>query len=204
VIGDGVAMVMLGWRGWRMAAVVAAGAGLLAASCGGGSRAVTSARPRPCAASDLHVGFGHQVSLYTGHVVRSLVFINHSSAACTLDGYPAVSFVTAPGGRQLGAAAGHIPAPVRLVVLVPDARAQATLLLTNVLIYSSGCSPRPRGGCGCVLPASALLVTLPRPGGSALGRCSGSGSAQSGMPPEDQFRRPSVTAGEIAYEFPRD
>jgi hypothetical protein len=68
---------------------------------------------------------------------------NVSSAACTLNGYPGVSFVTAPGGSQIGAAATQNPArPRQLVTLAPGATASALLQVVNALNYpASTCKP---------------------------------------------------------------
>jgi Domain of unknown function (DUF4232) len=52
-----------------------------------------------------------------------------------LYGYPGVSFVTAIGGMQVGAAAGRSPASKRLVVLAPGEKAHALLDLLDVLNF---------------------------------------------------------------------
>jgi uncharacterized protein DUF4232 len=165
--------MVMAWPALRMGAVIAAGAVVLAVSCGGGSGTVTPARPPPCATSALRVWFGRQVGLYTGHVVRTLVFVNRSGAACVLGGYPAVAFVAAPGGRQVGAVASRVPGRARQVVLAPGGRARATLVLTNVLDYSSGCSPRHAWGLRIYPPGQRAARYLALPGRVCSGPVSG-------------------------------
>ena len=67
------------------------------------------------------------------------------TAACTLAGYPGVSFVTVPGaaGRQIGAAAQRNPAFERTVVrLLPGGYAHAWLQVAQAGNYpGSSCHP---------------------------------------------------------------
>ncbi len=145
-------VVTIGWRGWSTASLVTA-VSLLTAACGGaGSRPLTTGSTPPCATSAVHIGLGPHVGMYTAHVVRSLVFVNRSGAACTLEGYPAVSFVTAPDGPQVGPAARRLRAPVRPVLLAPGGRASAVLLLTSVFAFGTACSPRWAWGLLVVPP----------------------------------------------------
>jgi len=171
-------MAML-WLSQRAAVAAAVGAMVLGASCTG-SRSVTHATPRPCATSALHIALGRRTDSFTGHVGRSLDFINRSGAACTLAGYPAVWFVTAPGGRQVGAAASRIPGKVRRVVLAPGGRAQALLVQLGLPYYFGGrCPLRQVWGLGVAPPGrrAAWYVALP-------GReCSGSRPVLIGVGP---------------------
>jgi hypothetical protein len=146
-----------------VAVVVVAGAVALAASCGGSVKGARAA-PRPCATSAVHVALGRRTDSFTGHVARSLDFTNRSGAACTLAGYPAVWFVTAPGGRQVGAVASRSGGPVRRVVLAPGGRgrAQAVLVLLDVE-YFGRCPLRPVWGLRVAPPgrSAARYVALP-------------------------------------------
>lgn len=64
-------------------------------------------------------------------------FSNVSRASCNLFGYPGVSFVTGPGGSQIGAAAARQPVnPPAAVVLDPGATAYATLSIEDPGVYS--------------------------------------------------------------------
>jgi len=70
-------------------------------------------------------------------------FTNTSGAACTMDGYPGVSFVTRPSGGQLGRPANRNPgAAPTMVTLAPGGVAHATLQVADAGNYSaSACTP---------------------------------------------------------------
>jgi hypothetical protein len=70
-------------------------------------------------------------------------FTNTSGSACTLDGYPGVSFVRGPSGSQLGKPAIRNPAAAAaMVTLVPGGVAHATLQVAGAGNYSaSACTP---------------------------------------------------------------
>jgi hypothetical protein len=93
-----------------------------------------AAAPAPCATAALRVTLG-QEGAATGHFYRALDFTNISGASCTLYGYPGVSFVSAIGGSQIGAAASRSPASKLLVVLAPGKKAHAVLDLLDVLNF---------------------------------------------------------------------
>jgi hypothetical protein len=105
-------------------------------------------------------------------------FANMSSAACVLDGYPGVSFVTAAdsSGRQIGAAAARNPqfGPVA-VQLAPGASAHAWLQVAEAGNY-------PASSCGLV---TAHGLRVYPPGSTEAGyvaldlpACSGNGVHQ--------------------------
>jgi hypothetical protein len=70
-------------------------------------------------------------------------FTNTSASACTLDGYPGVSFVRSPSGGQLGNAATRNPAAApAMVTLAPGGIAHAVLQVAEAGNYSqSACTP---------------------------------------------------------------
>ncbi len=138
-----------------VAVVAACSAGLLAGA-GLGSRAVTadaadpasaagspltgsplSSAARPpappartglasCRAAVLRLTVS-SLGVAAGSTYYSIHFTNMSGRACSLEGYPKASFVSA-AGRQIGAAAGHDPAyPRRQVILRPGHDAHARL-----------------------------------------------------------------------------
>jgi hypothetical protein len=98
------------------------------------SPAATSGGPVPCSTAALQMTLG-PAGAAAGHLYRPLVFTNISGASCTLYGYPGISFVTAIGGEQIGAAADRSPASKRLVVLAPGGKAHALLDLLDVLNF---------------------------------------------------------------------
>lgn len=73
-----------------------------------------------------------------GHTRFQLVFENTGTAPCTLTGYPGVSFVQIHN-YQLGKAASRIPGAIRIVTLIPHARAYAEVQSSNGSAgYASG------------------------------------------------------------------
>jgi hypothetical protein len=102
------------------------------------SAAATGGAPAACATSALKVtvltvpGSG---TAGTEHF--PIDFTNVSRESCNLFGYPGVSFVTGPGGSQIGAAAARQPVnPPAEVVLAPGATAYATLSIEDPGVYS--------------------------------------------------------------------
>lgn len=89
----------------------------------------------PCSTSALRVTLGSWDGAAAGTFYRHLNFTNISGARCTLYGYPGVSFVTAIGGHQVGAAADRSVAAKRLVILAPGSKARATLAMADVLNF---------------------------------------------------------------------
>ena len=167
-IGGGPAMAMLAWLTRSAAVVAAIGAMVPVASCGG-SQTVAHATPGPCATSDLQVALGRRIDHFTGHVARSLEFTNRSGTACALAGYPAVWFVTAPGGRQVGAAASRNPGPVRRVMLAPGGRAQAMLVLLDLPYFGPRCPLRPVWGLRVAPPGRRRARYIALPGRECAG-----------------------------------
>src|SRR5215475_10768862 len=67
-----------------------------------------STGPGTCPPSALHVSLGDSEGA-AGTFYRVIVLTNTSGSACTLYGYPGVSFVTRPGGSVIGAPARRNP-----------------------------------------------------------------------------------------------
>lgn len=81
----------------------------------------------PCATSELAASLG-QGNGAAGSTIIPLEFRNTSGSACTLYGYPGVSFVTGPGGSQIGTSASEDNAtPRTLVTLSPGSTVHALL-----------------------------------------------------------------------------
>lgn len=77
-----------------------------------------------------------------GSTYYSIEFTNTSSSACTLYGYPGVSFVTASGSQIGTPATENAVYPRQLVTLAPGATAHAELGVATAQNYpSSTCSP---------------------------------------------------------------
>ncbi len=88
-------------------------------------------------------------------------FTNKGSSACSLYGYPGVSFVT-PAGQQVGASATEDPTfPRRLVTLAAGATAHAELRVADALNYpASACHPVPVHRLKIYPPGQTAALTL--------------------------------------------
>jgi len=100
------------------------------------------AGPGRCPASGLKGSLGTSQGA-AGTFYTDVVLTNTSAASCTLDGYPGVSFVTGPGGSEIGAPANRNPiSPAALVTLAPGGQANVLIALTDVGVYpASQCQP---------------------------------------------------------------
>ena len=95
----------------------------------------TPTGPAPCATSALRasVGTGNGAA---GSTYYPLEFTNVSGSACTLFGYPGVSFATGPGGSLIGRPATRNPqVPSTLITIPAGSTAHATLQVTDALNY---------------------------------------------------------------------
>lgn len=156
------------WAG--MLAVAAGIAGLLTA-CGSGSPAATPTKtitrtavatgatgaattpsatpattalagPPTCLSSDLQASLG-QGQGAAGTLYQLIVLTNTSASACTLYGYPGVSFVTGQGGSVIGAPASRNRLiPDTLITLRPGGTASALVGITDTAaLPQSQCQP---------------------------------------------------------------
>jgi hypothetical protein len=100
--------------------------------------AAAGGAPPACATSALTVAAATVPGSGTAGTEHFAIdFTNVSGSSCNLFGYPGVSFVTAPGGSQIGAAAARQPVnPPATVVLAPGATAYATLSIEDPGVYS--------------------------------------------------------------------
>ena len=127
-------------------AAVAVPATALAASASPAKTAATArpaaaAIPPRCGTGALTAWLGIPGDGYAGGADYQLELSNTSAHACTLYGYPGVSAL-APGGHQLGRAAGRGPASAsRLVTLGRGATAHVLLQITDVANF-------PPASCG--------------------------------------------------------
>ena len=105
----------------------------------------SQAGPAPCVTSALKVAVPRgQGTGAAGSSYYPIQFTNASGTSCTLYGYPGVSFVTAPGGRQIGIAATRNPTTAKQLVTVPPGQTvHAQLQVVDAENY-------PPTGCGLV------------------------------------------------------
>ncbi len=138
-----------------------------------------AAGPGSCLASDLHLSIG-RASDAAGSTYYPLDLTNVGSAACTLYGYPGVSFVTEPNGAVIGGTAVRDPAfPKVPVTLDPGATAHASLQVAVARNYpESVCKPvlahwlavyPPGSYAPLYLAFTAATCTGHIPSGSTLG-----------------------------------
>jgi hypothetical protein len=103
------------------------GAGSSTGSSTGSGTGTTVASAAACQTENLSVAHGFEDG-YAGGVYTNIEFTNVGSQACTLYGYPGISFAGGPHATQVGPAAGEVPAPPRtLVTLKPGQMAYAVL-----------------------------------------------------------------------------
>jgi hypothetical protein len=103
---------------------------------------------------------------------------NTGSSACTLLGYPGVSWVAGADGHQVGAAAkreaNNSGGAEKLVTLAPGALASAPIDIVDAAAFpASQCKPVPVRGLRVYPPGerAALFLSLPTASGG-YGECS--------------------------------
>jgi hypothetical protein len=107
----------------------------------GGSTPTASAGPAGCSTGALKGSLGPG-SAAAGSSYYPIVFTNTSGSACTLYGYPGVSFVTASGGQVGMPATEDAVFPRQLVTLQPGGSAHAELRIAAAQNYPAAtCSP---------------------------------------------------------------
>jgi hypothetical protein len=153
---------------------------------------VTSAPPGPaptgtvapaplaqCSTGGLRISLG-TAGATAGSLYYSLQFTNTAGTSCSLYGYPGVSFVSAPGGAELGGpAARDVAAGPALVTLAPGATAHAAVQVEQAQNYpTSTCKPvtahwlrvyPPGQYAPLYADLTALTCTGSIPGGTTLG-----------------------------------
>ena len=104
---------------------------------------------------------------------------NTGSSACTLYGYPGVSWVAGADGHQVGAAAVRQSDPaggaLKVVTLAPGAVASAPLDIVDAAVFTrSQCKPVAVRGLRVYPPGekAALFLSMPTQAGG-YGECSG-------------------------------
>ena len=113
-------------------------------AAGPSSRSSASAGLAACITSALLVSLdSNQGGGAAGSTYLPINFTNTSGARCALYGYPGVSFVTGPGGTQIGAAATRAPGALSVsVTLAAHATAHAWLQVVEAGNYpASTCHP---------------------------------------------------------------
>jgi Protein of unknown function (DUF4232) len=104
--------------------------------------AAAPAGPGTCPSSGLQASLG-QGQGAAGTLYQVIVLTNTSNSACTLYGYPGVSFVTGQGGSVIGAPASRNPLiPDTLITLQAGQAASALVGVTDTgALPQSACKP---------------------------------------------------------------
>jgi hypothetical protein len=113
-----------------------------AASSASATTPPAAAGPGTCSATDLRASLG-QGSGAAGTFYQLIVLTNTSSSACTLYGYPGVSFVTGQGGSVIGApATRNSLIKDTLVTLQPGGTASALVGVVDAgALPQAACQP---------------------------------------------------------------
>jgi hypothetical protein len=91
----------------------------------------------------------------------TFTFTNKGSRACTLEGFPGVSFVTGDNGTQVGAPARRNEMTPKPVTLEPGAGAATLLLITNPDAYDQvECAPTDVRGLRIYPPGETAALFL--------------------------------------------
>jgi hypothetical protein len=115
----------------------------------------STSSPSRCTVSQLTLRLG-RAGHAAGSTYQPIVFTNDGAAACTLRGYPGVSYVAPKSGAQVGAAASRDAAvAVRTITLGAGGHAAALLQLVNYLNYpASACAAKTVSGLRVYPPGS--------------------------------------------------
>lgn len=99
-----------------------------------------------------------------GSTVLPIEFSNIGNRTCTLDGFPGVSYVSSPGGTQVGQAAVRSGSEANPVALTPGTSAESLVKATVVENYSTEtCQPASVSGIDVYSPNTAEVVYLAYP-----------------------------------------
>lgn len=125
---------------------------------------LASSGPAACATANLGVSLGGDMGA-AGSVYYQLHFVNRGSSACTMTGYPGVSFVAPGNGQQVGRAGTRSPAPTPVVTLTPEGEATATVQVAEAQNFTAAdCGSTAVSGLRVCPPANAAAAYVKFPG----------------------------------------
>lgn len=105
-----------------------------------------------------------------GTVYRNLVFTNVSSAPCTIQGFPGVSYVTGDNGQQVGEPAVRVGTKGAAIKLAPGQSAVALVGFTQVANYDPAvCKPTEVRGLRVYPPQETASMFVPLAGTGCAG-----------------------------------
>jgi Protein of unknown function (DUF4232) len=116
----------------------------VATTTGATPTAPAAAGPSTCLPSDLQASLGQGQGAAGTHY-QLMVLTNTSGSACTLYGYPGISFVTGRGGTVIGAPASrNALIPDTLITLQPGGAASTLIGITDTALLPK-CDPGHAG-----------------------------------------------------------
>jgi len=134
--------------------------------------------PSACTSANLTATIGGGAGSGMSQDHTGLQLRNTGSSACTLYGYPGVSWVAGADGHQVGAGATREAngdgSTEKSVTLAPGALASAPLDIVQAAVFSqSDCKPVPVRGLRVYPPGEKAALFIPLPTGSGgYGECS--------------------------------
>ena len=135
----------------------------------GASASGTTAGTPECRSADLRVAAG-RTNGTAGTFYLPIRFTNAGSHPCEIVGFPGVSYLSAPGGTQVGDAAqrqGPVGSPV---VLRPGQTASAIVGMVDVgVLPASSCRPTAVAGLRVYPPDQTASVFVPHAGRGCAG-----------------------------------
>jgi len=169
-------------------AVPTANAGSAAATPASGAGGGSAAGDGRCTTASLAGGTAAGSGGAAGSTIIHLTLRNTGSAACTLQGWPGVSFVGDGDGAQIGAAAGQDRSSAHpTVTLQPGQTAVAPLKIANAQDYPpSECTPTAADGFRVYPPGSTASLFVPASGYTACASASAALLQVQGLVPEGQ------------------
>lgn len=118
------------------------------------------AGPRPCLTADLTASLGAPNGA-AGTIYYQLRLTNKGGAACTLAGYPGVSFVAGASGAQVGAGAARTPGNATALTLAPGQSASSALGIAVASNYGSACQITDVAGLRVYPPGQTTALFVP-------------------------------------------
>ncbi|MFC0115876.1 DUF4232 domain-containing protein [Kibdelosporangium aridum] len=109
-----------------------------------------------------------------GTIYRDLVFTNASSAPCTIQGFPGVSYVTGDNGQQVGEPAVRVGTKGAAIKLAPGQSAVAPVGFTQIQNYDPAvCKPTEVRGLRVYPPQETASMFVPLAGTGCAGNLPG-------------------------------
>jgi Protein of unknown function (DUF4232) len=113
-----------------------------------------------CTTGDLAVSLS-ELSAAAGTDFKELAFKNTSPSACTLFGFPGVSFVDA-GGHQIGVPVPRAPGTAGAISVAPGSTAAALVAYHDVYVSTTpNCEPTTAAGLRVYPPNNTASVIVP-------------------------------------------